>query len=119
MADFDVGKHGVGPVSVLNVKGYLDAHTAPELENVFNNLIENKQYKVVVNFNDLQYISSAGLGVFMAYVETMRENNGDIKFCNLKDDVYNIFDLLGFPLLYEFYKDEKEAINKFNQADKD
>ena len=52
----------------------------------------------------------------MAYVETMRENSGDIKFCNLKEDVYNIFDLLGFPLLYEFYKDESEAIDKYNQG---
>lgn len=114
MADFDVGRHGVGSVSVLKVKGYLDAHTAPELENAFNGLINDKQYKVVVNFSDLLYISSAGLGVFMAYVETMRENKGDIKFCSLKEDVYNIFDLLGFPLLYEFYKEEKEAIEKYN-----
>ncbi len=114
MADFGVGKKGLGAVSVLNLKGYLDAHTAPELENAFNGLIDSKQFKVVVNFQDLQYISSAGLGVFMAYVETMRENSGDIKFSNLKDDVYNIFDLLGFPLLYEFYKDEHEAIEKFN-----
>jgi anti-sigma B factor antagonist len=116
MAEFDVGNHGVGAVSVLNVIGFLDAHTAPELENAFNGLINEKQFKVVVNFSDLQYISSAGLGVFMAYVETMRENRGDIKFCGLKDDVYNIFDLLGFPLLYEFYKDEKEAIEKYNQG---
>jgi anti-sigma B factor antagonist len=116
MADFDVNKKGIGNVSILNVKGYLDAHTAPELENAFNTLINDKQYKVVVNFRDLQYISSAGLGVFMAYVETMRENNGDIKFSNLKDEVFNIFDLLGFPLLYEFYKDENEAIAKYSQA---
>ena len=116
MAEFDVGRHGVGAVSVLNVKGFLDAHTAPELENAFNGLIDDKQFKIVVNFKDLQYISSAGLGVFMAYVETMRENNGDIKFSNLKDDVYNIFDLLGFPLLYEFYKEENEAIEKFTQG---
>ena len=74
------------------------------------------RYKVVVYFSDLLYISSAGLGVFMAYVETMRENGGDIKFCGLKDEVYNIFDLLGFPLLYEFYKEEKEAIDKYNQG---
>jgi anti-sigma B factor antagonist len=116
MADFDVGRHGVGSVSVLNVKGYLDAHTAPDLENAFNGLINDKQYKVVVNFSDLKYISSAGLGVFMAYVETMRENKVDIKFCGLKEDVYNIFDLLGFPLLYEFYKEEKEAIDKYNRG---
>ena len=116
MAEFDVGRYGVGEVSVLKVNGFLDAHTAPELENAFNGLINDKQFKIVVNFSELQYISSAGLGVFMAYVETMRENNGDIKFCGLKDDVYNIFDLLGFPLLYEFYKNEKEAIEKFNQG---
>ncbi len=43
MAEFDVGRHGVGSVSVLNVKGFLDAHTAPELENAFNGLIDDKQ----------------------------------------------------------------------------
>jgi len=114
MADFNVNLRDIGPVSVIDVKGYLDAHTAPQLENVFNKLLEGQQFKVVVNFNDLNYISSAGLGVFMAYVETMRENKGDIKFSNMKDSVYNIFDLLGFPILYEFYKDENEAITKFS-----
>lgn len=113
MAEFNVNLRGVGSVSVIDVKGYLDAHTAPELENIFNKLLEERQFKVVVNFNELKYISSAGLGVFMAYVETMRENKGDIKFSNMKDNVYNIFDLLGFPILYEFYKEEKEAVHKF------
>jgi anti-sigma B factor antagonist len=114
MAEFNVNLRGVGPVSVIDVKGYLDAHTAPELENVFNKLLDQRQYKVVVNFDELKYISSAGLGVFMAYVETMRENQGDIKFSNMKENVYNIFDLLGFPILYEFFKEETEALQKFS-----
>jgi len=113
MADFNVSSRIQGDVNLIDVKGYLDAHTAPDLENEFNKLIEKKQFKVVVNFSELNYISSAGLGVFMAYVETMREQSGDIKFSNLKEDVYSIFDLLGFPVLYEFYKEEKEAIQKF------
>ena len=114
MADFNVNVRGVGSVNVIDVKGYLDAHTAPQLETAFNKLIDESQYRVVVNFDDLSYIGSAGLGVFMAYVETMREHEGDIKFSNMQDNVYNIFDLLGFPMLYEFYKEESEAINKFN-----
>ncbi len=113
MADFNVSSRTDGNVNLIDVKGYLDAHTAPELENEFNKLIEDKKFKVVVNFEELNYISSAGLGVFMAYVETMRENGGDIKFSNLKDDIYSIFDLLGFPVLYEFFKEENEAIKKF------
>ncbi|MCX7876918.1 MAG: STAS domain-containing protein [Melioribacteraceae bacterium] len=118
MADFNVNLREKDSVSVIDVKGFLDAHTAPELENVFNKLIDTNQFKVVVNFNELNYISSAGLGVFMAYIETMRENNGDIKFSNMKENVYNIFDLLGFPLLYEFFKNEDDAINKFLESGK-
>ena len=55
MADFNVNLRGVGSVSVIDVKGYLDAHTAPELENMFSKLITDKQFKVVVNFDQLNY----------------------------------------------------------------
>jgi anti-sigma B factor antagonist len=113
MADFNVSSRDDGDVSIIKVLGYLDAHTAPELENEFNRMLDKKRYKIIVNFSELNYISSAGLGVFMAYVETMREHKGDIKFSNLRDAVYSVFDLLGFPVLYEFFKDESEAINKF------
>lgn len=115
MPNFNISIRNSDSVSVIELDGYLDAHTAPELENAFNNLIKEEKYKIVVNFKDLSYISSAGLGVFMAYIETMREHNGDIKFTNMKESVYNIFDLLGFPLLYEFFDDENEAVVKFNQ----
>ena len=115
MAELTIQTREDGNANIIELNGYLDAHTAPQLEDVFNKLIEEKKFNVVVNFKDLQYISSAGLGVFMAYVETMRENDGDIKFANLSESVYNIFDLLGFPMLYEFYKDEKEALAKYNE----
>lgn len=114
MAEFSTSIKEMGDISVINLKGFLDAHTAPALENNFTQLINDKKYKIVVNFKDLAYISSAGLGVFMAYIENVRENKGDIKLTNMSDKVFNIFDLLGFPLLYEIYKSEEEAIKKFS-----
>ncbi len=116
MAEFSTAIIEKENVSVINLKGYLDAHTAPALEDNFTQLIDNKRFKIVVNFEELAYISSAGLGVFMAYIEKIRENNGDIKLTTMSDKVYNIFDLLGFPLLYEIFKTENEAINKFNES---
>jgi anti-sigma B factor antagonist len=113
MAEFNTSVLSKGKISVINLNGYLDAHTAPTLENNFTQLIDEKRYNIVVNFEELAYISSAGLGVFMAYIEKIRENNGDIKLSNMSEKVYNIFDLLGFPLLYEIYKTEDEAIKKF------
>ena len=114
MADFSTSIKENGDISIINLKGYLDAHTAPTLENNFTELINKSKFKIVVNFEDLAYISSAGLGVFMAYIEQIRDNQGDIKLTSMSDKVFNIFDLLGFPLLYEIYKSEDEAIEKFS-----
>jgi anti-sigma B factor antagonist len=114
MADFSTSIRESGEVSIINLKGFLDAHTAPTLENNFTQLINDNKFKIVVNFEELAYISSAGLGVFMAFIENIRDNKGDIKLTNMSDKVFNIFDLLGFPLLYEIYKHEQEAIKKFS-----
>ena len=113
MSEFKVHHRDGEGVSVIDLKGYLDAHTAPDLENAFQKLIDEKKFNIVVNCRDLSYISSAGLGVFMAYIEDVRKNQGDIKLTNMSPKVYNVFDLLGFPILYEIYKDEQEAVGKF------
>jgi anti-sigma B factor antagonist len=115
MSDFQVSFRANGTVNIIDVKGYLDAHTAPNLEEAFGKLIKEKKYNILVNCKDLNYISSAGLGVFMAFIEDVRAQDGDIKMSNMSPKVYNIFDLLGFPILYEIVKDESEAINKFEK----
>lgn len=115
MAEFSTSIKDQGSINVVYLKGFLDAHTAPSLENAFSGLVDKGKYQIVVNFKDLSYISSAGLGVFMAFIEKIRENNGDIKLTSMTDKVFNIFDLLGFPLLYEIFKTEEEAVKKFNE----
>ncbi|HCA43524.1 MAG TPA: anti-sigma factor antagonist [Bacteroidetes bacterium] len=115
MEEFNIDIKNNNDITILYLDGFLDAHTSGELEKSFEKLIEEKKYKIVVNFDKLSYISSAGLGVFMAYIETMRNNNGDVKLSNMSDKIYNIFDMLGFPILFEIYKEEQTALEKFNQ----
>ena len=118
MSDFKIGIRETSKISVIELKGYLDAHTAPELESVFQRLVADKKYNIVVNCKDLSYISSAGLGVFMAFIEDVRNNQGDIKLSDMSSKVFNVFDLLGFPLLYDITKTEVEAIGKFGSPRK-
>src|SRR5512137_2710662 len=101
MSEFKIALRERDAVNILELKGYLDAHTAPKLEEAFQNLLRTERYKIVVNCRELSYISSAGLGVFMAFIEDVRKNRGDIKLTNMTPKVYNVFDLLGFPILYE------------------
>jgi anti-sigma B factor antagonist len=114
MSEFKIAQREASSVSVIELKGYLDAHTAPKLEETFQELLKANRTKIVVNCRDLSYISSAGLGVFMAFIEDVRNRSGDIKLSNMSKKVYNVFDLLGFPLLYEIFDHEADAIKKFN-----
>jgi anti-sigma B factor antagonist len=116
MSDFKIGLRESQSINVVDIKGYLDAHTAPDLESALQKLIDLQKFKIVVNCRELSYISSAGLGVFMAFIEEVRKNSGDIKLSNMSPKVYNVFDLLGFPLLYEITKDEEDAIRKFQSS---
>ena len=114
MSNFSVGFREEAHIRILDLKGELDAHTASELEAALQKCREEKNHNIIVNGEHLQYISSAGLGVFMAYIEEMREAGGDIKIAELQANVFNIFDLLGFPLLFDIVKAEEEAIRKFD-----
>jgi len=102
-------------VDCLHLKGYLDAHTAPELEDAISGIINTGRKKILINFSNLDYISSAGLGVFMAFIEELRDKGGDLKMSDMKPKVFSVFDLLGFPMLFEIFKEEKSAIEKFKE----
>ncbi len=116
MKNFDINQREIEQVQVLDISGELDAHTASKLEDSLKTLIDKKKNKIIVNCRNLEYIASAGLGVFMAYIEDVRGMGGDIKLTNMNDKVYNVFDLLGFPTLYDILDDEEEAIEQFNNS---
>lgn len=113
MKTFKISHRTKSGLEVLDLHGELDAHTASQLEEALKNLIHDNKSNIIVNFQELEYIASAGLGVFMAYIEDVRSNGGDIKLTNMNDKVYNVFDLLGFPTLYDILQDEVQAIEKF------
>ena len=115
MSNFSVGFRTNESIQILDLKGELDAHTASDLEAAIHKCQSGGNVQIVINGADLVYISSAGLGVFMAYIEEIRENGGDLKITNLQDKVYNVFDLLGFPMLFDILKTEEEAFLKFRE----
>ena len=75
--------------------------------------VDAGRFRMIVDCAGLTYISSAGLGVFMSFVEDVREKGGDIKICGLTETVYQVFDILGFPALFDIVPDRQAAVDKF------
>ena len=111
---FTVESSRQGDISILSVTGFLDAHTAPRFEKSIQEEFDSGRFRMIVDCAGLTYISSAGLGVFMSFIEDVREKDGDIKICALTEPVYQVFDILGFPALFDIVPDRQTAVQKFS-----
>ncbi|MFN0085789.1 MAG: STAS domain-containing protein [Blastocatellia bacterium] len=100
-------------LSIISLDGFVDAHTAPHFENAIQSEIDAGRNRILVNCEKLNYISSAGLGVFMSFIEEVREGGGDIKICSLVPKVKHTFEILGFQNIFEMLDDQPSAIERF------
>ncbi len=97
-------------IVLLTVQGFLDAHTFEQMEKVINALFESNQYRLIVDLAGLDYISSAGAGVFIGAIGTAQENDGNIILVNPGSTVKEVFDLLGLSQIFAIKGSREEAI---------
>src|SRR5437867_808787 len=101
-------------VTVIALSGQLDAHTATDFERFLEQAVRiERKYNLVLDFHDLEYISSAGLGVLMGLIEEVRASGGDMKLAALPEKIFHVLDLLGFPMVFKMYDAVSEAESAF------
>lgn len=99
---------------VVEVSGRIDHETAPELEKTLEGLIEDGHYNIVIDLENVEYISSRGLRALLTARKAARRwNRGDVRLANLQEHVRETFDLVGFTQLFEIYDDLVEAVGSF------
>ncbi|APF20269.1 STAS domain-containing protein [Caldithrix abyssi] len=104
-------------ISIIKVGGYIDTTTASELERALDSLLKQGRFNIIVDLGNVDYISSAGWGIFISEIKSIRENGGDLKLVRMVPDVYEIFELLEFHHILDVYDSVDEAINKFEMAE--
>ncbi|MCK5126464.1 MAG: STAS domain-containing protein [candidate division Zixibacteria bacterium] len=117
MDDIKISLSQVGPnseISIIRVDGVVDTITASELENVIENLVGQKRYKILVDLGGVEYISSAGWGIFVSKIQEVRDNDGDIKLANMIPNVYEIYELLEFEHIIPAYDNLEQGKIAFN-----
>jgi anti-anti-sigma factor len=102
-----------GSVAVVSVKGRMDAVTAPEFEKGLSALMADEDLTLVLNFNGLEYISSAGLRSILVTAKQLKAKNGRMLFAELRGPVKDVFKISGFGSIFKIFDTEEEA---FHQA---
>jgi anti-sigma B factor antagonist len=96
-------------ITVIRLKGRMDALSAQAFEQQLRPL-EGPDLIVVVDMEELEYVSSAGLRSILAVTKKIQAGNGQIRFCNVKGLVDEIFRCANLASVIPICKSWKEAI---------
>ena len=102
-----------GEVKVVELEGNIDTNTSPTVQDHLTVLINKGSSKILINFEKINYISSAGLRILLATAKQLRANQGDLRLCNLNQGVQDVFEISGFSSILSVHGTEAEALDGF------
>lgn len=103
----------VNDIKVVQFDGKLDSNNAKDAETYLNDLLTQKANKILVDFEKLDYTSSAGLRVLLSTAKQLKAVGGELRLCSLNETVQEIFDMSGFSSILSVFTSESDAIEGF------
>ena len=99
-------------ILIFKLKGRLDSKTSPDFEKKIFDAIEDGSNSMIVNFEELDYISSAGLRVVLKATKNLKRSDGSFVLCSMKDYVKEVFEISGFDTFLPIVSSMDEALSQ-------
>jgi anti-anti-sigma factor len=103
----------VGDVRVVQLRGRLDLANSVEFGTLLQGFIGSGETKIVIDCRELKYVSSSGLGTFIAAGKSLG-GNGKLVFAGLSTHLQSLFDMTGIANLFSICETKDEAIAKLS-----
>lgn len=109
----EIHDRDIDDVHIVAPVGSIDAVSAPELSGHIQGLIAAGSVKLVADFTEVDYTSSAGLRVLLGAVKETRAMGGDIRLASVRPDVMKVLTLSGFASILQIFDDVEAAVGSF------
>ncbi len=100
-------------IKVISFIGELNSSTSKTAEIKLTDLIMGGNNKLMVDFHQVDYISSAGLRILLVANKLVTKKKGELRIFGLKNTVKEVFEISGFDMIFNIYDDENTAIIDF------
>ncbi|MFW6044447.1 MAG: anti-sigma factor antagonist [Planctomycetota bacterium] len=91
----------------------LDQSNVQQLGEEFDALVKDDRLdKIVLDFNNVHYMSSAVMGKLVGLHKKVQEADGELRLCNISQEILEIFEIMRFDDLFEICEDENEAASE-------
>jgi anti-anti-sigma factor len=98
--------------TIVAIRGRMDAVTTPQIENRLGQLIEGGEKKLLVDLQQLDYISSAGLRALLSTAKRLKGEQGDLVFACLEGHVKEVFEMSGFYSIFKVFDSVETALEQ-------
>ncbi|MBC19536.1 MAG: anti-anti-sigma factor [Planctomycetaceae bacterium] len=105
----------VGEVSVVQFKDrkILDESNIQEMGRELFELVEQKRAKILLNFMNVEFLSSAALGKLITLDKKLKSAKGQLKLSNIRPEIYEVFAITRLNKLFDIHDDEADALATF------
>lgn len=98
----------------ISLVGRFDASSATLFRDTIKNLLKEGTGKFVVDFQQVDYIDSGGLGSLVSSLRQIRQEEGDLKVSGLNDKVRSVFELTRLHRIFEIFEDTPQAVRSYH-----
>jgi len=114
---FTMEEHG--GIAVVNLQGRLDRDSIAMIDDTLEELKTRKMYRVVFNFENVEYIFSAALGKLILFLKSTRGEGGDIHITGLNRSIASIFQVTRLDEILPVHETVYQAVKAFSSPDRD
>ena len=100
-------------IQIVDIGGQIDASNAMVFEEELDKVIVAGANRLILNFKELEFISSAGLRVILALIKKLQTQSGEIKICHLNANITKVFNLAGFTQIMRILHTEADSIKEY------
>ena len=100
-------------VNIFKLNGRLDSNTSQGFEKKIFQAIDDGSKSMIIDFKDLEYISSAGLRVILKATKALKREEGKMMLCDMQDYVKEVFEIAGFDSFLPIVGTMDDAIQSF------
>jgi anti-anti-sigma factor len=109
----------VGNVHVVTASGRLDGIYSAAFANQVGELLTKAKPRILIDFTDIDFVTSAGLRVLLILVKKAQASGGVFALCGLNDQVRDVLDIVFFPAIFSIHGGRAEGIAALNVGSED
>jgi anti-sigma B factor antagonist len=97
-------------IEIVDVEGEIDVYTAPRLRELLIELVNKKNYQLIVNMERVEFLDSTGLGVLVGGLKRVRAHDGSLDLVCTQERILKIFRITGLTKVFGIHESVDQAI---------